>query len=84
MKSKINISEELKKDLARLHLNSGAVTLAALITVFHLQFEVAKHSNHTAVVQKPSEIRDLFEREREIHPAHGSYARVRYVTATSG
>ncbi len=77
MKNKFNLSAEIKKDYSKLHVAGCAMTLAALLTIFHLYLE---HPSKHAVI-KPSEIQGLFEREREIHPTHGSYgARARYAT----
>jgi len=85
-----------KEHIIDVHTNTATMALAALITVFHLQMEVAhnKHNEHEQQLQAtvphtaahPDTTKngsDLFEREREIHPTHGSYgARARYVTAT--
>ena len=76
MKHKFNLNEEIQKDIAKLHINSTSVALAALLTIFSLYLEHPKHS-----VVKPSDFGSLFEREREIHPTHGSYgARAKYAT----
>lgn len=79
-----------KEHIIDIHMNTAAMSLAALITVFHLQMEVShdKHPvvlNNTHVLTDPAEGSNLFEREREIHPTHGSYgARARYATVTGG
>lgn len=78
----------VKEHVFDIHVNTALMSMAALLTVFHLQLEYP-HKKHeleagreaNAIVD-PSEISGLFEREREVHPTHGQYGRTRTVNVT--
>lgn len=77
-----------KQHLVDIHVNTAVMSLAALLTAFHLQLELP-HKKHELeakqavnVVVDPGEISSLFEREREVHPTHGQYGRTRVVNVT--
>lgn len=80
-----------KEHALDIHMNTAAMSLAALLTVFHLQMEVSSHGAPSHEVQGSVQatashasegLGNLFEREREIHPSHGNYARGRTVNVT--
>ena len=69
-----------KEHLTDIHMNTAAMSLAALLTVFHLYMEMPKHAKH-ALHNTSESSHSLFEREREVHPNHPSYgARAKLAT----
>jgi|GEM_PF-3537971 len=77
-----------KEHIIDIHANTALMSMAALLTIFHLQLELP-HKKHeleamagSSAVVDPGEISGLFEREREVHPTHGNYGRTRTVNVT--